>query len=76
MNNLTCQKYKKNVYLNILHNTSFSKSPKSLHLDKLVKRYKGYGGRDLGVKGRDLIEEVRDLAVMAKKDLIVINLRT
>ena len=55
------------AYQNNLHNTSFPKSPKSLNLDKLVKRYKGYGGRDLAEKGRDLIEEARDLSVMAKR---------
>ena len=50
MNKLTCQKIPNKAYLNILHNLSFPKSPKSLDLDKLVKSYKGYGGRDLGVK--------------------------
>ena len=54
------------VYLKILHNLSFSKSPKSLNLDKPNKSYKQYGGRDLAVKDRDLKEIARDLSVMCK----------
>ena len=33
-------KIQNKAYLNILHNLSFPKSPKSLDLDKLVKSYK------------------------------------
>ena len=47
-------KIQNKAYLNILHNLSFPKSPKSLNLDKPNKSYKRYGGRDLAAIGRDL----------------------
>ena len=42
MNNLICHKKQNKVYLKILRNLSFPKSPKTPNLDKPTKSYKGF----------------------------------